>query len=79
MYSYVRTVKTTSARQRSRSSIRHTGSGDIEHIGFAYDDMEFKLLKAAAHQRMADGQGELDLGLEVTERPGGGPTASRCR
>ena len=82
---YVRTVKTASgatAVQIVHSS--HRGSRDIEHIGSAHDDVELELLKAAARQRMAAGQGELDLGLEVTDPArrgrGGGPlpiTSSR--
>jgi Transposase DDE domain len=82
---YLRTVKTASgatAVQIVHSSRR--GSRDIEHIGSAHDDAELELLKAAARQRLAAGQGELDLGLERTEPAkrgaGGGPlpiTASR--
>jgi hypothetical protein len=82
---YVRTVKTASgatAVQIVYSSRR--GSRDIEHIGSAHDDVELELLKAAARQRLAAGQGVLDLGLEATEPArkgaGGGPlpiTASR--
>src|SRR6266540_1740617 len=77
---YVRTVKTASgatAVQIVYSSRR--GSRDIEHIGSAHDDAELELLKAAARQRMAAGQGELDLGLdadpgEAVDR-GSGPLA----
>src|SRR5580658_6307241 len=68
---YVRTVRTTSgatAVQIVYSSRR--GSRDIEHIGSAHDDVELELLKAAARQRVAAGQGELDLGLEAGA-PGG--------
>jgi hypothetical protein len=75
---YVRTVKTASgatAVQIVYSSRR--GSRDIEHIGSAHDDAELELLKAAARQRMAAGQGQLDLGLEATgparRGRGGGP------
>jgi len=78
-------VKTTSgatAVQIVHSSRR--GSRDIEHIGSAHDDVELELLKAAARQRLAAGQGELDLGLEraepVRRGTGGGPppiTSSR--
>lgn len=39
------------------------GSRDIEHIGSAHDDAELEALLAAAEQRMAEGQLELDLGL----------------
>jgi hypothetical protein len=63
---YVRTVKTASgatAVQIVYSS--HRGSREIEHIGSAHDDAELELLKAAARQRLAAGQGELDLGLDT--------------
>jgi hypothetical protein len=82
---YVRTVKTTpgaTAVQIVHSPQR--GSRDIEHLGSAHDDVELELLKAAARQRLAAGQGELDLGLEATgparRGAGGGPlpiTATR--
>jgi hypothetical protein len=68
---YVRTVKTSSgatAVQIVYSS--HRGSREIEHIGSAHDDVELVLLKAAARQRLAAGQGVLDLGLDVGA-PGG--------
>jgi hypothetical protein len=61
---YVRTVKTASgatAVQVVYSS--HRGSREIEHLGSAHDDAELELLKAAARQRLAAGQGEFDLGL----------------
>ena len=79
---YVRTVKTASgatAVQIVYSSRR--GSREIEHIGSAHDDAELEVLKAAARQRLAAGQGELDLGLELRASGGaGGPlpiTSSR--
>ena len=53
------------------------GSREIEHLGSAHDDRELEALKAAAQQRIAAGQGELDLGLEPAS---GGPlpiTSSR--
>jgi hypothetical protein len=61
---YVRTVKTSSAATAVQivwSSRR--GSRNIEHIGSAHDDAELEALKAAARQRLAAGQMELDLGL----------------
>jgi hypothetical protein len=61
---YVRTVKTksgTTAVQIVWSSRR--GSRSIEHVGSAHDDHELEALKAAAGQRIAAGQLELDLGL----------------
>ncbi len=69
---YVRTVKTASgatAVQIVYSSRR--GSRDIEHIGSAHDDAQLELLKAAAKQRLAAGQGELDLGLDAGADRGG--------
>jgi len=77
---YVRTVRTASgaiAVQIVYSSRR--GSRDIVHVGSAHDEAELEVLKAAARQRLAAGQGELDLGLEASGA-GGGPlpiTASR--
>ena len=70
---YVRTVKTASgatAVQIVWSSRR--GSRTIEHLGSAHDEAEVEALKAAAGQRLADGQGELDLGLDDAGA-GGGP------
>jgi hypothetical protein len=61
---YLRTVKTASgatAVQIVWSSRR--GSRNIEHIGSGHDDAELEALKAAARQRLAAGQAELDLGL----------------
>jgi hypothetical protein len=72
---YLRTVKTSSgatAVQIVHSS--HRGSRDIEHLGSAHDDVQLELLKAAARQRLAAGQGELDLGLGAAELAArGGP------
>ena len=67
MSPYVRTVRTASgarAVQIVHSSRR--GSRDIEHIGSAHDDAELEILKAVARQRLAAGQGELDLGVQAT-------------
>ena len=76
---YVRTVKTSSgatAVQIVYSSRR--GSREIEHLGSAHSGAEVELLKAVARQRLAAGQGELDLGL-AAGAPGGPlpTTASR--
>jgi hypothetical protein len=68
---YVPTVKTASgatAVQIVHSS--HRGSRDTGHIGSAHDDVELELLVAAARQRLAPGQGVLDLGPD-TAAPGG--------
>jgi hypothetical protein len=59
---YVRTVRTSSgarAVQIVHSSRR--GSRSIEHLGSAHDDAGVEALKAAAPQRLAAGQAELDL------------------
>jgi hypothetical protein len=68
---YVRTVRTSSgatAVQIVYSS--HRGSRQIEHLGSAHTAAEVELLKAAARQKLAAGQGELELGLD-TGAPGG--------
>jgi hypothetical protein len=65
---YVRTVKTASgatAVQIVWSSRR--GSRNIDHVGSAHDEAQVEALKAAADQRIADGQGDLDLGLDLAE------------
>ena len=61
---YVRTVKTSSgatAVQVVWSSRR--GSREIEHLGSAHDEAGVAALRAAAAQRLAAGQAQLDLGL----------------
>ncbi len=84
MSPYVGTVKTASgatAVQIVYSSRR--GSRDIEHIGSAHNGAELEVLTAVARQRLAAGQGQLDLGLEPRGPAGhdaGGPlpiTSSR--
>jgi hypothetical protein len=67
MVAYVRTVKTSSgaiAVQIVWSSRR--GSRRIEHVGSAHDEAELEVLKSAAGQRLVEGQGEFDLGLDST-------------
>lgn len=72
---YVRTVRTSSgatAVQIVHSSRR--GSRQIEHLGSAHTPEEVEALKAAARQRLAAGQAELDLGLSVAAvAASGGP------
>jgi Transposase DDE domain len=63
---YVRTVKTASgatAVQIVHGSRR--GARQIEHLGSAHDEQELEALKAAARQRLAGGQGQLELGLDT--------------
>jgi hypothetical protein len=68
---YVPTVKTSSggtAVQIVYSSCR--GSRRIKHLGSAHTAAEVELLKAAAWQKLAAGQGVLDLGVDAGA-PGG--------
>jgi hypothetical protein len=54
-------------RGRCRSCTAPGGdhARSIEHVGSAHDEAELEALKAAARQRLAGGQAELDLGLEA--------------
>jgi hypothetical protein len=69
---FVRTVKTASgARVVQIVHSRRKGSRDIGHIGSAHDEVELELLKTVARQRIAAGQGELDLRLAAPPEAGG--------
>ena len=76
---YVRTVKTSSGATTVQivwSSRR--GSRSIEYLGSAHEEAALAALKAAAAQRLAAGQAELDL--DVAARSGSEPlpiTSSR--
>jgi Transposase DDE domain len=61
---YVRTVKTSSGATAVQIvwSTRQ-GSRKIDHLGSAHDEAGVAALKAAAAQRLAAGQAQLDLGL----------------
>jgi hypothetical protein len=64
MSPYVRTVKTGSGATAVQIVYwSRRGSREIEHLGSAHDDAGVEVLRAAARQRLAAGQGELDLGL----------------
>ncbi len=68
---YVRTVKTASGATAVQIVYSyHRGSRQIEHLGSAHTAAEVELLKAAARQKLAAGQGELDLGFGAGA-PGG--------
>jgi hypothetical protein len=63
---YVRTVRTGSGA--TAVQIVHgsrSGARDIEHLGSAHDEQAVEALKAVARQRLAGGQGELELGLDA--------------
>ena len=81
MSPYLQTVKTASgARAVQIVHSSHRGSRNIEHIGSAHDDAELEILKAVARQRLAAGQGELNLGPGFGGQGPGGPlpiTSSR--
>lgn len=79
---YVRTVTTASGAQAVQIVYSNRrGSRSMEHIGSAHDEAELELLKAVARQRLAAGQGVLELGLgESDVAATGGPlpiTSSR--
>ena len=79
----MRTVRTASGAtgvQIVHSSRR--GARGIEHLGSAHDERELETLKAVAQQRLAGGQGELDLGLDAAAcagSSGGVPFAAWTR
>jgi Transposase DDE domain len=74
---YVRTVKTASGATAVQIVYSyHRGSRQIEHLGSAHTAAEVELLKAAARQKLAAGQGELDLGLGAGARGGPLPITS---
>jgi Transposase DDE domain len=60
---YVRTVKTASGATAVQIvySMRR-GSRQMEHLGSGHTEAEVEVLKAAARQKLAVGQGQLDLG-----------------
>jgi hypothetical protein len=69
--SYVRTVKTASGAVAGQIVWpTRRGAREIEHLGSAHDDGEVEALKAAARERLADGQGSLDLGIDTTGTDG---------
>ena len=69
---YVRTVRTGSgaiAVQIVHGSRR--GARDIEHLGSAHDEQAVEALKTVARQRLAGGQGELELDLDAGQDAAG--------
>src|SRR4051812_38487873 len=68
---YVRTVKTSSGATAVQVVWSwRKGSRSIEHLGSAHDEVELAALKAAAAERLAAGQTELDLGIPGHLEPG---------
>jgi hypothetical protein len=74
---YVRTVKTSSGAMAVQIvwSPRR-GSRSIERLGSVHDEAGLAALKAAAADRLAAGQAELDLG--VPARSGSAPLPITC-
>jgi hypothetical protein len=65
-------VKTASGAAAVQIVYSHRrGSRDIEHVGSAHEQARLELLKAAARQRLAAGQGEFDLGVGGAGGAGG--------
>jgi hypothetical protein len=74
---YVRTVKTSSGATAVQVVWSwRKGSRSIEHLGSAHDEVELAALKAAAAERLAAGQTELDLGISGHLEPGTLPILS---
>jgi hypothetical protein len=66
---HVRTVKTAPGATAGQIVYSyHRGSRDIGHIRPAHDGTELEFLKAVARQRLAAGQGVLDLGPGLRRR-----------
>jgi hypothetical protein len=71
---HVRTVTTASGATAVQIVYStRSGSRTIEHLGSAQDEKELAALKAAARQRLAHGQGVLDLGLDAAAAGSSGP------
>ena len=71
---YVRTVQTTSGATAVQVVYsKRRGARRMEHIGSAHDEQEVEALKAAARQRLAGGQQQLDLGVDTDDAALAGP------
>jgi len=71
---YVRTVNTASGATAVQIVYaKRRGARRMEHVGSAHDEQELEALKAAARQRLAGGQQELELGLDAGEDAVAGP------
>jgi hypothetical protein len=65
---YVRTVQTASGATAVQVVYsKRRGARRMEHIGSAHDEQEVEALKAAARQRLAGGQQQLDLGVDTDD------------
>ena len=52
---------------------KRRGARRMEHVGSAHDERELEALKAAAAQRLAGGQQELELRLDPGDAAATGP------
>jgi DDE family transposase len=68
---YMRTVKTASGATAVQIVYsKRRGARRMEHVGSAHDERELEALKAAARQRLAGGQQELELGVNAGDDAG---------
>ena len=71
---YVRTVKTASGATAVQIVYaKRRGARRMEHVGSAHDGRELEALKAAAAQRLAGRQQELELDVDGGDQLAGGP------
>jgi Transposase DDE domain len=71
---YVRTVRTASGATAVQIVYsKRRGARRMEHVGSAHDERELEALKAAAAQRLAGGQQELELGMDPRDGAAAGP------
>ncbi len=71
---YVRTVRTASGATAVQVVYsKQRGARRMEHVGSAHDEQELEALKAAARQRLAGGQQELELGVDAGDDAVSGP------
>lgn len=74
MTPHIRVVPTGSGARAVQIVYSHRGGKrDLEHIGSGHTDAEVELLRAAARQRLAADQPELDLGLDGDQAPDSAP------
>jgi Transposase DDE domain len=71
---YVRTVRTASGATAVQIVYsKRRGARRMEHVGSAHDEQELEALKAAARQRLAEGQQQLELGVDGGQDVVAGP------
>ena len=72
----MRTVKTASGATAVQIVYsKRRGARRMEHLGSAHDEQELEALKAAARQRLAGRQRELELGVGLADEAGSNAVA----